>query len=228
MIGWILLGLLAFAWLFLILLARRNEARVAREWQALLSPEIRTFAEQVGGTVRARNAMLELAMGRAVQVQRLRNVEEAIQLLDAGCQILRQFTPSLLALLGVLGRFSRMVVALTPVEPLWPGDFNLAHMVTLSYLHQMMHRMLVSARQRLRLKIYILGKGIQLTTDFLLAGARAIFQEKSEKDEDWELIAAGFSDYRTLSEESLRTFDLLLRSLPPQAAQQLKNRLLQG
>jgi hypothetical protein len=67
-----------------------------------------------------------------------------------------------------------MVSAMTPLRPLSPQKFRLAQLVSLAYLHQVVHQFLVSTSERFRLRLYVLGRGFGLATRFLLASTRRI------------------------------------------------------
>jgi hypothetical protein len=94
---------------------------------------------------------------------------------------------------------------------------------SLAYLHGMLHQFLVSASERYRLKLYILGRSFGLATRFLLksiqtlgAGAAA-----KEADREWEQIDAIRADFQTLTDESLDSLRILLTAMAREDRQDL-------
>ena len=74
-------------------------------------------------------------MKEAMEVRELGDLDEAIRFLDLGGDIIQRFTPNLLSLLSVMMRFSRMVGAIAPVNPIFPKGFHLAELTSLAHLN---------------------------------------------------------------------------------------------
>jgi len=112
-----------------------------------------------------------------------------------------------------MATFSRMVSAMVPVEPLRPADFQLKQVVSVVYLGRILHRVLVTAGERFRLKVYILGQGFGVAMRYLVRSMDKIVHRDSESDKEWATVSAIQQDLQTLSQESLKSFRALVVSL---------------
>jgi hypothetical protein len=129
----------------------------------------------------------------------------------------------MLRLLAAMATFSRMVSALAPVQPLKPQDFKLVQIASLAYLNAMLHQFVVSASERFRLKVYILGRSFALASRYLLKSIRTIGSPatEAEKQREWEQILAIRSDFQSLTDESLDSLKLLLTAMAHEDKQDL-------
>jgi hypothetical protein len=122
-----------------------------------------------------------------------------------------------------MATFSRMVSAIAPVKPLRPKNFRLVQVSSLAYLHGMLHQFVVSASERYRLKMYILGRSFGLATRFLLKSIQTLGMTASEVDakREWDQIEAIRSDFQTLTDESLDSLRVLLTAMAREDRQDL-------
>jgi hypothetical protein len=211
---WWMIGLSVVSCLVvLILLGRRNERAVRRDWELLLTPRGESVYRSIESRMESEMALAEVTYDEAFTVRGLGSVEEAKQLLDVGYQVIERFSPSMLHLLSIMARFSRMVSAMAPVTPLRPRDFRLTEIASLAYLNGFVHRFLVSTAERYRLRLYILGQSFGLATRVLLRSTRRIAGNEPEAERDWEQIEAVREDFQTLTRDSLDSLRVLLTSL---------------
>lgn len=217
--------LMGVGWIILFLLGRRNERKVRSEWHSLLSPRGQTVFESTRNEIESHSLMLDVAMNEALSVKQLGDIDEAIRFLNIGGEIIERFTPNLLSLLSVMARFSRMVSAIAPVDPLIPKDFHLAELVSLAHLHRLMNQVLVSTKQRFRLRIYVLGKGLSIASHYLISKIGEIVHHKSQDQKEWREIVEIEQDFNALSRESLRSFRALLEVLSGEDARRLSQDL---
>jgi hypothetical protein len=209
-----------------MILARRNERKVRSDWEHLLSPDSELVLTTAQGSVRDNAHLIGVTLSEATQIRKLGDLDEALRFLKIGTSVIEEFTPSLLALLGVMTKFSRMVSALAPVDPLVPADFHLAELTSLAHLHKLLHQMIVSTKQRFRLKLFIIAKGISMTSHYLLTQIRNIVSRKTEAEQEWEQVERIGCDFNRLAEESVRSFRTLLEALSSDAARQLGEELM--
>jgi len=197
----------------LILLGRRNERAVRRDWDLLLTPRGEKVYQSIEGRVQTEMALASITYDEAFSVRALGSVDEAKHLLDVGYKVIERFSPSMLHLLATMARFSRMVSAMAPVAPLRPRDFRLTEIASLAYLGGILHQLLVSTSERFRLKLYILGQSFGLATRALLRSTQKIVRNEPESNQEWEQIELQTKDYETLTRESLDSLRVLLTSL---------------
>ena len=211
---WWMIGLsLVSCLVVLLLLGRRNERAVRRDWELLLTPRGETVYHSIESRMKTEMALADVTYDEAFAVKALGSVEEAKQLLDVGYKVIERFSPNMLQLLSTMARFSRMVSAMAPVTPLRPRDFRLTEIASLAYLNGFVHRFLVSTSERFRLRLYILGQSFGLATRILLRSTRRIAGNEPETDRDWEQIEAVREDFQTLTRDSLASLRVLLTSL---------------
>lgn len=214
---WALLAFSVFTVpIILFMLGRRNESKVRRDWDLLLTPKGEKLYRSIGSRMQGELDLAEITYDQAHAVRELGSIDEAIELLDAGYKIIERFAPSMMRLLGTMAQFSRMVSAMAPVRPLRPRDFHLAQLASLAALNRIIHQFLVSTQERFRLKLYVLGRGFGLATRFLLQSTERIVQRTPQAEKEWEQIDAIRKDFQTLTDESMESLRVLLTSLSSQ------------
>jgi hypothetical protein len=197
----------------LYLLGNRNERKVSRDWDLLLSPKGERLYRNIEGRVNNEMALATIAYDEAFSVRELGSLEESKQLLDVGYKVIEKFSPNMMKLLAAMTNFSRMVSAMAPVTPLRPRDFKLSQISSLAYLNGVLHQFLVSTSERFRLKMYILGRSFDLGTRFLLQSTQRIVRNEPESEREWEQVRAIRDDFQALTDESLEGLKQLLTSL---------------
>lgn len=221
---WVMIGLSLVSTLaVLFLMARRNERAVREDWETLLTPKGESLYRSMEGRVRTELGMAELTFEHAQAYRELGTVDEALRLLDIGYKVIERFSPSMLRLLAAMATFSRMVSAIAPVQPMRPQDFKLVQIASLAYLNAMVHQFLVSASERFRLKVYILGRSFALASRYLLKSIRTIGSPvtEAEKQREWEQIEAIRADFQSLTDESLDSLRFLLTAMAHEDKQDL-------
>jgi hypothetical protein len=195
--------ILSISLLILFLLAKRSEPKVRKDWNALhdlsKSDSYKILEFLIGTNVEAISKTYEDANER----KQLGSIEEAKKLLDAGCTIISRFTPNILSLISIMMKFSRMLVAITPFKPLKPGNFKITQLASLAVLNVLVSQFLVSVKDRFRLKMYIIGKGITMAGSYLIKTTKNIITSREEEEKDWEKIEDLLNDYKELSQETL-------------------------
>jgi hypothetical protein len=212
----VLLGLSAGGGLlFLALWARINERRW-RDWETLLNTNDHALYAKMRSQLDGDLVMADYAYEKAEEHRTVGSVDEAIRLVELGYAMIERAAPDLRRMLAGMAVFSRMVSAMVPVAPLRPRDFKVAQLASLAALNQILHRFLVTASERFRLRLYILGQGLGMVLRFLAGSTRRIRDTRSTADRDWNDVAALRSDFRTITDESLESFRVCLASLAAQ------------
>jgi hypothetical protein len=211
--------------LVLFLLGRRDEGKVRRDWELLLTPRGEKVYRSIESRVQSEMALADMTYDEAFTVRELGSVEEAKHLLDVGYKVIEKFSPNMLKLLAAMATFSRMVSAMAPVAPLRPQAFRITQIASLAYLNQLVHRFLVTTTERDRLRVYILGRSFGLATRFLLDSTRRIVSGDPDAEREWDQIQAVRQDFQTLTDESLESLRVLLTSLAAEKREHLLERL---
>ena len=210
--------------LILYLLGRRDEGKVRRDWELLLTPRGEKVYRSIENRVQSEMQLADMTYDEAFTVRELGSVDEAKQLLDVGYKVIEKFSPNMLKLLAAMATFSRMVSAMAPISPLRPQGFRMAQIASLAYLNQFLHRFVVTTAERYRLRVYILGRSFGLATRFLLDSTRRIVANEPDAEREWEQIQAVRQDFQTLTDESLDSLRVLLTSLAAEKREHLLDR----
>jgi hypothetical protein len=202
--------------LFLALMRGLNERRCWHDWDMLLNTSDQALLAQMRSQLEGGLAMADYAYDKADEQRRTGTVDEAIRLLYVGYGMIEQVAPDLRRLLSGMAVFSRMVSAMVPVQPLRPRDFKVTQLASLAALNQILHRFLVTAQERFRLRLYILGQGASMILRFLAGSTRHIKETRSTEERDWQGVHDLRDDFRTVSDQSLESFQVCLASLAAQ------------
>lgn len=206
-------------------LGRRNERKVHRDWELLLTPKGEKLYRSIETRVSSEMQLANLTYDEAFTVRELGSVDEAKHLLDVGYRVIEKFSPNMLKLLGAMSTFSRMVSAMAPVRPLRPQHFRLGQIASLAYLNQLFHNFVVTTTERFRLKVYILGRSFGLATRFLLGSTQRIVTGQPDSEKEWQQIQFIREDFQTLTDESLESLRVLLTSLAAEGRSDLIERM---
>jgi hypothetical protein len=217
--------LLILGWAALLILARRNERKVRSDWEDLLKGEKAEWYEDTKSGIENNTKLIRMTMNEARDIKQLGDVEEALRFLRIGGDVIQEFTPGLLCLLKEMMKFSRMVSAMAPVSPLLPSQFHIAEMNNLAVLNQMLHQIVVSAKQRFRLKLRIIATGVKITSGYLLTRIHRVLERSSTSELEWAEIVDAGQDFQQLTTESVESFKNLIGALPSGLANQLAENL---
>jgi hypothetical protein len=206
-------GALVGGMVLLFLLGRRDERRVRKDWELVLTPKGQRIYSTMQSQFKTDLELMNATYDEAVAFRELGSVEDAKDLLDAGFRIIEHFAPSLLKLLAAMATFSRMVSAMAPVAPLRPQRFQVGGLRGLAYLNQLLHHFVVTTSERFRLRLYILGRGVGLAVRYMVRSTKRITDNAPDADREWDQIDALREDFGTLTNESLDSLKVLLVSM---------------
>ena len=195
------------------------------DWENLLGGDKAEWYEDTKSGIENHTKLIRMTMIEAKDIKQLGDIEEALRFLRIGGNVIQEFTPGLLCLLKEMMKFSRMVSAMAPVSPLLPSRFHLAEMNNLAVLNQMLHQIVVSAKQRFRLKLRIIATGVKITSGYLLTRIHRVLDRRSSTEQEWEEIATAGQDFQQLTMESVESFRNLMGALPSGLASQLADNL---
>jgi len=195
----------------LYLQGRRNEANVWRDWEIALTPRGEKALQVMQRRVEDEMTLVDMALARATELQKLESTQQAIDLLEAGYRVIERFAPNMRRLLAGMALFSRMVAAMSPVKPLKPRQYKIGQLARLAHVQRIVHQFLVSTEERFRFRVYVLRYGFGVLMRYLF-GAKERIRASSAASE-WEAVVAVRNDLRTLSDESVESFKALLTSL---------------
>lgn len=192
---------------------RRNEKAVARDWELVLTQKGRHELGLATERIDAELEMVDVAYEQAHGAHERGSREEALELLDVGCEMIEHYCPTMLRALAAMSVLSRMVAVMAPVPPVRPRAFKLQKLVQLAYLNQFAHQFLVSTKERFRLRLAILARGFVTLRRIVFRSTRRVHAVPAAIGDEMPQLDAARKDVRTLSEESLESLRLLLTSL---------------
>lgn len=214
MFDWgIVLGSLALCALLLLLDSRRSEQGVLRDWDLLLTPKGRREMETAQRRVSAELELVDMTYESAHAARARGSADEALRLLELGCQLIEQYCPTMLRALAAMSVLSRMVSALAPPRPLPARAFRLRELAGWALLNQFLQQFLVGTAERFRLHLIILERGFMTVLRVVLSSTRRAHAGSDALGAELQRIDAARSDVRSLSNESLEAFRLLLEGL---------------
>lgn len=207
------------AFIFLALVARRNEAVTRRLWEDALSGECASL-DAVRAQVMQEREMADESYRAADLARASRQPDEAARLLRVGARVVESCADTLPQLLRSMSTLSRQASAIAPVDPLGAERFKLAELRGLARVHALLHAFIVTSRERLAFRLRVLRFAVPAATRWLVAAHyRTAASPTSPKE--WLQLSNVRSDMGTLTQESLETLRVVLRSL---AASRLSER----
>lgn len=209
---WSVVVCLAVLCVLLYLDGRRREQAILRDWELALSPRATETLAAASEKITAELAVIDLMYHGAKEHQEEGRSADAIRLFDEGCQLIESYCPNMLRSVAALSVLSRMAAAMAPPSPLRPRDFQLRELEGLAWLNRFVHQFLVTTGERFRVRLYFLARGFG-TLVRIVARARRSTHEGANAQPEWQQLAAATHDVRSLSNEWLDSFRLLLMSL---------------
>jgi hypothetical protein len=194
-----------------LLLVRHNEAAAARGWEETLGPASGAVYDQVRGYVEAHTLMVEVPYRRAREEEAAGAREEALHLLWLGGRSLEISTPPLLRVIRGVLSLTRRAAALGPVPALSRPSFRTREIRGLAALHASIHRVLVTMRQRMVLRLAMISVGSRWTCRLLESSTAAALDDPDAAR--WERMEALSADLGALAREALASLRLVLASL---------------
>jgi hypothetical protein len=209
---WGVIVCLAMLCVALFVDGRRREQAVLRDWELALTPRAKQTLAAAREQISAELDVIDLMYDGAQEHREEGRTAEAIRLLDEGCRLIEGYCPTMLRSVAALSVLSRMAAAMAPPRPLRRRDFQLRQLEGLALLNQFVHQFLVSTGERFRIRLYFLARGFS-TLVRIVAGARRRVHEVRSPEPEWRQLTAARHDVRSLSDEWLESFRLLLMSL---------------
>ena len=194
------------------LAGRRSERATMKDWELVLTPRGQRTLQTMAQETHAELALVDLTYEQARGAAAEGDAEQTLRLLDLGCRLIEGYCPTMLRSLAAMSVLSRMVAAMAPVRPLRPRNFKIKQIANLAYLNAFFHHFLVTTGERFRLRLYILGRGF-LAVMRVVTRATGQARSAPEVSPEWKTLEAARKDVRTLSEDSLEAFRVLLVSM---------------
>jgi hypothetical protein len=201
--------------LVLFLHGRMNERAAWREWTTLLEGRSEAIYKTARDRIDDRLALVDCAYEHAFEARMAGSIDEAIEFLGVGCDMVEAVAPDLRRLLAGMAVISRMASAIAPIPPLRSADFRTANVANLAQVGAILHVFLVSAKERFRLRLFILGRGLTVVSRWIFFWTQRIRVKRPLEPGPWQEVDALQHDFRKLSDESMESLRVLLASVAP-------------
>jgi hypothetical protein len=195
----------------LVLAGSYNEAVITRGWEGVLGPESTEVYERVRDSVEAQTLLVQASYRGAAQQQAAGAEGEALHLIELGVRSVEAGLPTLLHLNRGILALSRHAGALGPVPALRLSAFGTPEMRGLAALHAFLHRLLVTMRERLSLRLLALSCGVRAVCRLLISSSETALDDPDAGR--WGRMEALSADFGALGRESLETLRIVLASL---------------
>jgi len=206
----ILSGILLSLPVCLLLLGRRNN-HAWKQWTYLLDAHGAREHRRMASVFKDEGEMIDSAYARALVARYRATTEEAIRLLDGSYRFLSAVCNDRLELLRQMTDLARMVTSMVPWRPVAVTAFRLSRLSGWAALFYAAHFLLVTARERFMLRLYILRLGFKIALAAVFRGTNRV-KARPDLDAAWILINTGRLDFHTLSAETLESYRVLLLS----------------
>jgi hypothetical protein len=209
-----LIGVSAFGSLpVLFLVGRRQDRAAHRAWDYALTARGERLYARLVDRVEGDLELAVLTYTEAFAVREEAGHTEALRVLDVGHSLVERAAPGMLRLLAAMATFSHAATRIAPTAPLRPGAFRLVPLVLIAAASHIIDNVLVSASERFRLRVYLLGHGYGLAVRYLLRDSERMIRRGSWSAAEWERIQSIHGDFETLTQELLMSLRILLSSL---------------
>lgn len=192
---------------------RRRDRALMRDWEMLLTPKAEESLTGLQKRVEFDLGLADVLYTQAESARESGDHTQALRLLDAGCRLIEAYCPNAMRSLAAMGVLSRMVVAIAPVRPLRPRDFQVGELSRLAYVGRFVHHLLVTTAERFRLRVQVLSRGFAVIMRLVFRSRQQASSAGAATPQDWDQIQALRHDVRVLTDESLESFRVLLVSL---------------
>src|SRR5678815_3612259 len=153
-------------------LGRRNVPVSLEDWHTRLNEDSLRLQSALDLQVAAESAMSRDAFRRAVDARDSMAYVEAIRLAEIAYGVLEDATEDRLTRLRGMAMCVRMASAVFPVKPVTPRPYRLREVRALLTIGLVMHHLLVSAVERLLLKLLMLRFACHLTLRAMRTGVQ--------------------------------------------------------
>jgi hypothetical protein len=218
----VLTGFALFSSLIVLYLhGRMNERAAWRQWTTLLEGRSEAIYKRARERIDDRLTLVDCAYEQAFEARKAGSLDEAIEFLGVGYDIVENIAPDLQRLVAGMAVLSRMASGLAPVPPLRSADFRNVGVANLAQVAGILHVFLVSAKERFRLRLFVLSRGFTLVTRWLFFWTQRIRAMRPLEPGPWQEVHALQHDFRKLSDESIESLRVLLLSVAPEPPESL-------
>jgi hypothetical protein len=145
----------------------------------------------------------KFALDICARAEQARDVER----LKAGVRAVEAFAPSVHEGLASMRDLARAIAAVTPVPAIRPSLWQSARLRALTGAAALLHAVLVSAAERVSLRLWLLGRALSLCVRWLRGAAW------SPRGPIWSAVRANVADLRAVGLEAELTYRHVVRCL---------------
>jgi len=198
--------LLAGGLLVLLLLAARardieRSATVANAWSETLTPNNRELLDRLTLTIGEHRVGVD-ACRRALGARDAARFRRAVTIVE-------DFAPGLRSGLEAMRTVGRAASTLVPLPAVRPLAWRAWQLRTLTGLVVVLHAALVAATERMRLRVWLLGRALAFCLRRLRCSSRRVAQD----DREWGPVARTIDDLAMVGNEAALTYHHVVHAL---------------
>lgn len=186
-----------------------RQRRAQHTLDRLMGPRAQALADEILMIVEENQYLLGRQHERALEKQRVGDLEEAARRMRQGCDMIEDLAPDFLAALGELRRLARTLSLVAALPPVRASFFRAAELRGLAGLGTLVHHALASGRRRMLWRLLVLRSAFRLALHFL---RRAVLRLPRE-ERAWTRVDTLVSDLHTCGDEALATARRILTAL---------------
>jgi hypothetical protein len=193
-------------------LVRYNLRGVQEAWDDLMHRVLRRQVGDLEAQVSLTALMADDTLAAAQEARGRIEMAEARRLLDLACGVITTAMPDRMARLEAMSKCCRMLAAVAPLPPVLPREFRMREMVGLGALGTVVHHLLAGMKERFQWAVLLLGWGYRVVLRGAVRANDAV-QRDADLAAQWARFGEAVDDFKTLDQQHVRAFSVLLASL---------------
>jgi hypothetical protein len=196
--------------------ARRSDERkqhaLEQMMQGLVSEKGQATLDEIALLVDHNRHVLGRYHARSRDLRAAGSYEEAARWTKDGCEAIEEGAPDFLTVLETLRRLARSVSVIVALPPLRPYAFRAWELRGLVGLGRLVHHVLMTGQERIRLRLRILAYAFGMALRWLRRSTDRVVA-RPEAAAEWKRVDDLVGDLDTTGEETLLTTERIVQAL---------------
>jgi hypothetical protein len=191
---------------------RRHQQDLERNMVGILTASGKATLDEIGMLVAENKHVLGRYHERSRGFREAGSLPDAVEWMRYGCEAIEQLAPDFVTALKTLRRLARGVSVIVDLPPLGPYTFRAWELRGLAGLGGVLHRLLVTGQERLRLRLMILAHAFRMSVRWLRHSADRV-SERPERRAEWQRIDALVHDIIAAGDETALAAQRVVQAL---------------
>jgi hypothetical protein len=180
---------------------RRHQQDLERNMVGILTSTGRATLDEIGMLVAENKHVLVRYHERSRGVREAGSLPEVVEWIRYGCEAIERLAPDFVTALNRLRRLARGVSVIVDLPPLGPYTFRAWELRGLAGIGGVLHRLLVTGQERMRLRLAILAHAFGMSLRWLRRSTDRVTAEP-ERGAEWQRIDALVHDVIAAGDET--------------------------